>query len=211
MIYLTKIFLSLRPIVLAESQAQCQCSCGVLSESMIHETSHKHRSKKPTWKGGGVDTAGMTAAAAAAAAAALAGSGCTAMGLIMCSIVWILPSSIILGAGAAWNMEYWAPMVGMATAKEGKGKHRSVTSSHWGKRHHFLNTFKNKFCCQGLCLQTNALSLQVLPKRKRGEVEVPYILLDFQKEPCGQWVGSPHGSSGYASLQLSIAHIFYCC
>ena len=90
-------------------------------------------------------------------------------------------------------------------------KHRSVTSSHWGKRHHFLNTFKNKFCCQGLCLQTNALSLQVLPKRKRGEVEVPYILLDFQKEPCGQWVGSPHGSSGYASLQLSFAHIFYCC
>lgn len=54
-----------------------------------------------TWKGGGVDTAGMTAAAAAAAAAALAGSGCTAMGLIMCSMGWILPSSIILGAGAA--------------------------------------------------------------------------------------------------------------
>lgn len=77
--------------------------------------------KNSTWKGGGVDTAGMTAAwaaAAAAAAAAVAGSGCTAMGLIMCSIVWILPSSIILGAGAAWNMEYWAPMAGMATARE---------------------------------------------------------------------------------------------
>lgn len=55
-----------------------------------------------TWKGGGVDTVGMTAAAAAAAAAAaLAGSACTVMGLIMCSIAWILPSSIILGAGAA--------------------------------------------------------------------------------------------------------------
>lgn len=78
--------------------------------------------KNPTWKGGGVETAGMTAAwaaaAAAAAAAAVAGSGCTAMGLIMCSIVWILPSSIIFGAGAAWNMEYWAPMAGMATARE---------------------------------------------------------------------------------------------
>lgn len=78
--------------------------------------------KTSTWKGGGVDTAGMTAAwaaaAAAAAAAAVAGSGCTAMGLIMCSIVWILPSSMIFGAGAAWNMEYWAPMAGMATARE---------------------------------------------------------------------------------------------
>lgn len=73
----------------------------------INDSGH---GKNSTWKGGGVDTAGMTAAcaaaAAAAAAAAVAGSGCTAMGLIMCSIVWILPSSIILGAGAAWNMEY---------------------------------------------------------------------------------------------------------
>lgn len=101
MIYLTKIFLSLRPTVPAEGQAQRQRSCGVLSESVIPETSHQHRSKVLTWKGGGVDTAGMTAAAAAAAAAALAGSGCTAMGLIMCSMVWIFPSSIILGAGAA--------------------------------------------------------------------------------------------------------------
>lgn len=94
MIYLTKILLSLRPTVPAEGQAQCL-------ESVIPETSHQHRSKALTWKGGGVDTAGMTAAAAAAAAAALAGSGCTAMGLIMCSMVWIFPSSIILGAGAA--------------------------------------------------------------------------------------------------------------
>ena len=102
---------------------------GVLSESVTPEASRQHRGKALTWKGGGVDTAGMTAAAAAAAAAALAGSGCTAMGLIMCSTVWIFPSSIILGAGAAWNMEYWAPMAGMATARGGKGKHSSVTSS----------------------------------------------------------------------------------
>lgn len=55
-----------------------------------------------TWKGGGVETAGITAAAAAAAAAAaLAGSCWTAMGLMMCSTVWILPSSIILAGGAA--------------------------------------------------------------------------------------------------------------
>lgn len=55
-----------------------------------------------TWKGGGVETAGITAAAAAAAAAAaLAGSCWTAIGLMMCSTVWILPSSIILAGGAA--------------------------------------------------------------------------------------------------------------
>lgn len=41
-----------------------------------------------TWKGGGVETAGITAAAAAAAAAAaLAGSCWTAIGLMMCSTV----------------------------------------------------------------------------------------------------------------------------
>lgn len=55
-----------------------------------------------TWKGGGVETAGITAAAAAAAAAAaLAGSCWTAIGLMMCSTAWILPSSIILAGGAA--------------------------------------------------------------------------------------------------------------
>jgi len=53
-----------------------------------------------TWKGGGVETAGITAAAAAAAAT-LAGSCWTAIGLMMCSTVWILPSSIILVGGAA--------------------------------------------------------------------------------------------------------------
>lgn len=72
-----------------------------------------------TWKGGGVDTAGITAAAAAAAAAAaLAGSCWTAIGLMMCSTVWILPSSIILAGGAAWNMEYWALIAGMATRRD---------------------------------------------------------------------------------------------
>lgn len=72
-----------------------------------------------TWKGGGVDTAGITAAAAAAAAAAaLAGSCWTAIGLMMCSTAWILPSSIILAGGAAGNMEYWAPIAGMATRRE---------------------------------------------------------------------------------------------
>lgn len=55
-----------------------------------------------TWNGGGVETAGITAAAAAAAAAAaLAGSCWMAIGLMMCSTVWILPSSIILAGGAA--------------------------------------------------------------------------------------------------------------
>lgn len=72
-----------------------------------------------TWNGGGVETAGITAAAAAAAAAAaLAGSCWMAIGLMMCSTVWILPSSIILAGGAAWNMEYWAPMAGMATRRD---------------------------------------------------------------------------------------------
>lgn len=72
-----------------------------------------------TWKGGGVDTAGITAAAAAAAAAAaLAGSCWTAIGLMMCSTAWILPSSIILAGGAAWNMEYWALIAGMATRRD---------------------------------------------------------------------------------------------
>lgn len=51
-------------------------------------TDVSHCGEHSTWKGGGVETAGMiAAAAAAAAAAALAGSGCTAMGLIMCSMV----------------------------------------------------------------------------------------------------------------------------
>lgn len=36
----------------------------------------------------------------------------------MCSTVWILPSSIILAGGAAGNMEYWAPIAGMATRRE---------------------------------------------------------------------------------------------
>lgn len=36
----------------------------------------------------------------------------------MCSTAWILPSSIILAGGAAWNMEYWALIAGMATRRD---------------------------------------------------------------------------------------------
>jgi len=65
-----------------------------------------------TWKGGGVETAGMTAALAEAAV----GSCWRAKGFIRCSTACIFPSSINLFAGLAENtVGYWAPSAGRAT------------------------------------------------------------------------------------------------
>lgn len=65
-----------------------------------------------TWKGGGVETAGMTAAVAEAAV----GSCWRAKGFIRCSTGCIFPSSINLVAGAAENIAgYWAPRPGRVT------------------------------------------------------------------------------------------------